>query len=393
MIAAAIVMLLLSILLLLWPFVVYPAILGRLQERPVMRPMRGEALPSATLVFCAYNEAASLPDKIANLRALKARHPALEILAYNDGSADGTAALLDAAADILTPVHGPGRAGKARGMKTLAARARGDVIIFTDANVTLAEDAVARLLAYYADPLIGGVLGSLVYDGEGASSSAQVGGLYWRIEEGLKDRESRSGNVMGADGSIFSIRRELYPDFPDSVLDDLVVSMSVVFAGRRLIKAKDVVAREMMVGKREDEMRRKVRIAARAWHTHRYLRPQLRRMAGIDRFKYASRKIVRWFGALWMATGGIAALVLLWQWHPLGAVGIFLFGCGLLSMGYGKRTGMLASLTDIVLAYGATMRGIMLAARGRDFTLWQPAKSRMDAPRMENLPVGKGPEA
>jgi hypothetical protein len=214
-----------------------------------------------------------------------------------------------------------------------------------------------------------------------------MGGLYWRIEEGLKDRESRSGNVMGADGSIFSIRRELYPDFPDSVLDDLVVSMSVVFAGRRLIKARDVVAREMMVASRGDEMRRKVRIAARAWHTHRWLRPQLAQMAGIDRFKYASRKIVRWFGAVWMLAGALAVFVLLWHWQPLGAMGLSLLGCGLLAMGYGSHKGVLAAVADIVLAYVATLRGIVLAARGRDFTLWAPAASRSKATQ------GKGPEA
>lgn len=374
MIAAFI--LLLSLLLLAWPFFVYPAILGLLPARPVMQAMRGDALPPATLLFCAYNEAAALPAKIANLRDIKALWPELEILAYNDGSADATGALLDGAADIVTPVHGPGRAGKARGMKTLAAQACGDILIFTDANVILDPDAVGRLLGYYADWKVGGVLGSLVYDGAGASSSAQVGGLYWRIEEGLKDRESRTGNVMGADGSIFSIRRDLYPDFPDSVLDDLVVSMSVVFAGRRLIKAKDVVAREMMVAAREDEMRRKVRIAARAWHTHRYLHPQLKRMALLDRFKYGSRKIIRWFGALWMATGGLAALVLAWSWHPLVALGLVLLGVGLFAMGYGSRKGPLAAIADIVLAYVATARGIVLAARGRDFTTWAPAKSR-----------------
>ena len=41
---------------------------------------------------------------------------------------------------------------------------------------------------------------------------------------------------MGADGSIFAVRRELYPDFPDTVQDDFTVSMSAVFAGRRLVR-------------------------------------------------------------------------------------------------------------------------------------------------------------
>ncbi|MFT3965953.1 MAG: glycosyltransferase [Sphingobium sp.] len=372
----AVAVLVISIILLLWPFLFYPMILKLLPEQPVVRAHAADTLPSASLLFCAYDEAAALPAKIANLRVLKARHPDLEILAYDDGSADATAALLDAAADVLTVVHGPGRAGKARGMKTLAHRAHGDILIFTDANVTLEPDAVERLLGYYVDWKVGGVLGSLRYDGEGASSSARVGGLYWRIEEALKDRESRTGNVMGADGSIFSVRRNLYPDFPDNVLDDLTVSMAVVFAGQRLVKARDVIARETMVASREDEMRRKIRIAARAWHTHVHLRPRLRRMTGIDHFKYNSRKIVRWFGAAWITAGGLAALSIVARWSWLAAAGLVLIGGGLLAIGFGARKGPLAAVTDIILAYVATLRGIILAARGRDFTLWAPAKSR-----------------
>lgn len=365
----------LAALLLLWPFLVYPLILRFIPDRPLVRDPAA-VVPSASLLFCAYNEAAALPAKIGNLRALKARYPALDILAYDDGSTDGTGELLAAATDILSFVTGPGRTGKAHGMKLLAAKARGDVLIFTDANVLLAEDAVGRLLAYYADPAIGGVLGSLVYGGTESSASASVGGLYWRIEEVLKDGESRTGNVMGADGSIFSVRRALYPDFPDDVLDDLTVSMAVVFSGKRLIKAKDVIAYETMVGQRADEYRRKVRIATRAWHTHRYLRPQLRAMSALDRFKYASRKIVRWFGALWMLIGAVAALALAWRYSPFAAMALFVLGLVLLMLGLQMRRGPLAAMIDMLLAYVATLRGVMLAMGGKTFTTWAPAKSR-----------------
>lgn len=367
---------LLSGVLLLWPFLFYPLALRLMPARTIKRNGAGNALPSASLLFCAYNEAASLPDKIANLRRLKARHPALEVLAFDDGSADGTGDLLAAASDVVTLVRGPGRSGKAHGMKQLAARARGDVLIFTDANVLLDDDAIDALLSYYADPDVGGVLGSLHYGGADSSSSASVGALYWRIEEHLKDLESRTGNVMGADGSIFSIRRALYPDFPDSVLDDLTVSMSVVFAGKRLIKAKDVIAREMMVAKREDEYRRKVRIAARSWHTHCYLRPQLRAMRSLDRFKYRSRKIIRWFGAAWMALGGLGALALAWHLAPIAAMALFAAGLMFLMLGLMARRGPLAAIIDMLLAYVATMKGILLAMKGQTFTTWAPAKSR-----------------
>jgi len=359
-----------------YPFALYPVVLTLLPRRCVTS-LQADAR-SASLLFCAYNEGAAMPGKIANLAMLKTRHPDLQVLAFDDRSNDDTAQLLDARSDLLTLVSSEGRSGKAHGMKQLAALATGDVLIFTDANVALAPDAIDNLLAYYADPQVGGVLGSLQYEGGEGSATAAVGSLYWRIEEALKDRESATGNVMGADGSIFSIQRELYPDFPDTVLDDLTVSMAVVFAGKRLIKAKDVIAIEGLVSARGDEYRRKVRIAARAWHTHRYLRPALRRMARVDRFKYTSRKIVRWFGGVFIATGALAALALLWRLWP-DALPFAVVGSAILALiGWRVRSGPIASVVDILLAYVATLQGIVRAMRGQVVATWSPAKSRQD---------------
>ena len=366
--------LLLSLVALLWPFLFYPMILRMLPGRPE-QSVQGRR-PTASLLFCAYNEAAAMPEKISNIEAIKQRHPQLEILAFDDGSSDDTAALIAQRGDLVTLVRGPGRSGKAHGMKRLAARASGEVLIFTDANVLLDVDAVDNLLARYTDPDVGGVLGSLYYVGEGESATASVGSLYWRIEERLKDEESRTGNVLGADGSIFSIRRALYPEFPDSVLDDLTVSMAVVFAGKRLVKASDVIARERLVTGRGDEYRRKVRISARAWHTHVHLRPHLRRMAMIDRFKYASRKIVRWFGGLFILTGALAAAALAFRVSPMLALGGAMLGLIVIAVGVRAKGGPVAAVVDIFVAYAATLQGVIKAMRGRTVTIWNPAKSR-----------------
>lgn len=358
----------------IYPFTLYPALLRALPVRAI-RPHQ-DHLPTASLLFCAYNEGAAMPFKLDNLEVLKSLHPSLEILAFDDGSADDTAAQLAARPDLVTLVTGGGRSGKAHGMKRLAARAGGDVLIFTDANVTLAPEAIANLLSYYADPDVGGVLGSLHYLGGRDSATASVGSLYWRLEEKLKDLESRSGNVMGADGSIFSIRRSLYPEFPDSVLDDLTVSMAVVFAGKRLVKARDVIAYERLVAARQDEYRRKVRISARAWHTHRYLRPRLARMVLLDRFKYASRKIVRWFGGIFLIVGALAALLLAWRLAPALAVVLLAAVLIVFALGLRAKKGLLASVSDILLAYLATLQGVLQAVRGRTFVVWNPPKSR-----------------
>jgi hypothetical protein len=216
----------------------------------------------------------------------------------------------------------------------------------------------------------------LRYVDGGASITAEVGSAYWRLDERLRTLESRTGNVMGADGSIFSVRRTLYPTFPDTVLDDLTVSMSVIFQGKRLIKANDVVAFENSVADRREELRRKVRIGARAYHTHLYLRDQLKRMSLLDRFKYFSRKQLRWFGGLFLGLAvlfAFCALALVSVEAALSALVIaaVTFAASRLSPG-----GPLSKVAQIIEAIFATLTGVLQGIRGKTVATWAPAKSR-----------------
>ncbi|MFN5825818.1 MAG: glycosyltransferase [Rhodobacterales bacterium] len=145
MVSVLIVLSLLCLFCVVYPYVVYGAILARVPDKP-LSPRPGHKT-SATLVFCACNESASLGQKLENIAALKARHPDLEVLAFDDGSSDGSLAMMQARPDLLEVIAGGGRNGKAHGMKLLAARARGGIMIFTDANVTLREDAIDALMA------------------------------------------------------------------------------------------------------------------------------------------------------------------------------------------------------------------------------------------------------
>lgn len=361
-------------LLVVYPYVIYPILLKFLPVRQVARDPSHSC--SATLVFCAYNEGSVIAEKLANIAMLKTRHPDLEVLAFDDGSSDDTYKQLAARPDLLTVFQGGGRNGKAYGMKLLAARAKGEIMIFTDANVLLDGSAVSNLLSWYADEQVGGVCGTLKYLGTEESATASVGGLYWRLEEKLKSQESHTGNVMGADGSIFSLRRTLYPDFPDTVLDDLTVSMAAVFAGKRLIKVDDVIAYERLVASRGEEFARKVRIASRAYHTHLYLRPQLAQMKLRDKFKYLSRKVIRWFGGLFLIVGtGLTLLTAALISPLLGLVALaLLLVAGLL--GARIKRGLAGTISEIVLAMLATLLGVLRALRGQTVVTWSPAKTR-----------------
>jgi cellulose synthase/poly-beta-1,6-N-acetylglucosamine synthase-like glycosyltransferase len=361
-------------ILFVYPYAIYPVLLRRFVR---IRPVKtAPAEFRISLLFCAYNEVEALPDKIANLRQLKTIWPMLEVLAYDDGSNDGTAELLAGAGDLITVVKGGGRTGKAAGMKRLAAMAGGEILAFTDANVILAPDAIAKLLPYYADPEVGGVCGTLCYASDAASSTAEVGSLYWRLDEHLRSLESATGAVMGADGSIFSIRKSLYPTFPDTVLDDFTVSMSVIFAGKRLVKAPDVIAFEKSVSRRDEEIRRKIRIGARAYHTHLHLRPQLRQMSALNRFKYMSRKLLRWFGGLFLTLAALSAMIAIGIASIVALLACIAAGAILLSIALRSRSGVFAKLGEVLTATFATLIGVVQGMRGRTVATWSPAKSR-----------------
>jgi cellulose synthase/poly-beta-1,6-N-acetylglucosamine synthase-like glycosyltransferase len=310
------------------------------------------------------------------LRQVRRAAPALEILVYDDASTDGTFELLAAAADLLTTIRGAGRTGKAAGMKELARRATGDVLIFTDANILLSADLVERLLPYYGDADVGGVSGTIRATTDPLSATSQIGSAYSAIDDKLQMLESRTGNVMGASGGLFSVRRSLYPDFPDTVQDDFAVSMSVIFQGKRLVKGQDVLAYERTVSRRGEELRRKIRIGARAWHTHAFLRPGLKRMTGRDRWKYVSRKVLRWFGGLFLVSGGLFALAAVATVSIAAAA--LLVGAGLILLAIAVRwhAGVFASFGEAVLATFATLVGVLKGMRGDTMAVWTPAKSR-----------------
>ncbi|MBB3911833.1 glycosyltransferase [Sphingomonas desiccabilis] len=362
-------------LLALFPYTLYPLALRLAPRRPLR--MRARRAPTATLVFCAYNESASIPAKLANLRAIREVWPAMRFRCFVDQSTDDTLALLRAASDIVDVDTAGARVGKATGMRRLVAACDTDVVIFTDANVMLEPLCVPRLLAYFSDSEVGGVCGTLHYTNPDASDATIASSAYWRLEEKIKARESACGSTMGADGSIFATRRHLYPQVPPNLLDDFIVSMTVVFGGMRLVSAPDVHAYETAVVEGADEFRRRRRIACRAYMTHNHLRPRVLSMSPFDIYKYVSHKLIRWYG-IWLAMAsmifaGLAAIAFLGIW-----IGVPLVAAATVVFAICARPPFAAvrKLREAALQFWATGLGMADAWRGRQYQTWSTPASR-----------------
>ncbi len=368
-----------SLLAALHPFVTYPLslnLLKALRGKQTAQASHDPASLTFAVCMCAYNEEPVIEAKVRNLLALREREPGLAIHVYVDAASDRTAEILRRYADQIDLFVAGERHGKTYGMNLLSARAQADVLIFTDANVFLDLDCVADLRKHFADPAIGCVCGNLTYTNAASSVTAQSGSLYWRFEEALKRLESDTGSMMGADGSIFAMRRTLRQAPPDHIIDDMYVSLMTIVAGYRLIQARDVRATEESVTHAGEEFNRKVRIACQAFNVHRLLWPRLRRLDLLTRYKYLSHKFIRWLSIYFLALSGasfLLALLTLGQTTLAAA----LLALGALAWWLGARWSIkpFAQIVDVLGAFAATGVGVWRSMRGERFQTWTPAAS------------------
>ncbi len=374
----------------LHPFTTYPlslAALARLRPRPVAAEpaaLQANATadgftapnPRVALCVCAYNEEKVIRAKAENMLSMRRLVPDLELLIYVDAASDRTAEILREYEGEITVIASPLRHGKTFGMNTLVQTSGADFIVFSDANVTFAPDAIPRLLARFADPGVGCVCGHLVYTLTDDSATAVTGSIYWRLEETIKELETRSGSTMGADGSIFAIRRALHRPPPPDIIDDMYVSLSILCDGHRIVRAGDALAFEVATSQSGDEFRRKVRIACQAFNVHRLLQADLAGLSLLDQYKYVSHKLLRWFTVYLLSASTLclaAGLAVLGAWLPL-LLGV-VSGAALLFAGWLRPAGPPGKLVDIGAAFVATGVGVIRSLRGERFQVWTPPAS------------------
>jgi cellulose synthase/poly-beta-1,6-N-acetylglucosamine synthase-like glycosyltransferase len=364
-----------------WPFGPYQLslllarALHRFPKAPV--PAGPEERLTFAICLCVYNEAAVIREKAADLLRLReASGGDLEIAIYVDAASDGTAEILEAYRDRIKLIVSPQRRGKTHGMNLLVAETAGSIIMFTDANVRIASDAVAVLRRYFADPGIGCVCSNLSYVNADASATAAVGSAFWSFNEWTKGLETATGSVIGADGSLFAIRRRVHRPVPKGLFDDLYVSLSVLLAGSRVVRAPDLKAYETHSTSAADEFRRKARIACECMAVHFELWPELRRLDGWNLYKYLGHRLTRWIGgyalllsALCLGLAGCLAFGVF-----VTALAILLGGAAFaLALKLGLKPATM--MANILLAFAGNALGAWRASRGVRAVTWEPPAS------------------
>ncbi len=260
-----------------------------------------DLLPEVTFVVAAYNEKDWMDDKIQNCLAFDYPKNKIKYLWVTDGSNDGTADVIrnyNYPAEVNNRVyHEDARRGKIAAVERIMAFVDTPLVIFTDANTAVNDQAIRTIVRHYQDPKVGAVAGEkrIRMTTKDAANAAGEG-IYWKYESALKRWDSELNSVVGAAGELFSLRTELFEAVPqDTLIEDFIMTLRIAQKGYKVVYEPEAFAVESSSASVKEELKRKIRIAAGGIQAIIRLSPLLNIFKyGMLTFQYVSHRVLRW---------------------------------------------------------------------------------------------------
>ncbi len=272
-----------------------------------------EDLPLISLLVAAYNEEDVIDERIRNALALDYPARKLEIVIASDGSTDATAEIVRRyAPQGVRLLDYPCQRGKPTVLNSSFPDLKGEIVLMSDANTAYDRMAARNIVRWFRDPSIGVVCGRLVLTDPETGGNADS--LYWKYETFLKICEGRLRALLGANGGIYAIRRELFQPIPkDTTCDDFVIPLQArLRTGCAILFDDQAIAREETPTTVRSEFRRRSRIGAGCFRSIPMLWRLLDPRQGWIAFTFFSHKILRWLCPFFML-GLLVVNPFLWQ--------------------------------------------------------------------------------
>jgi cellulose synthase/poly-beta-1,6-N-acetylglucosamine synthase-like glycosyltransferase len=256
--------------------------------------------PTISILISAFNEEKVIEETIRNFFSLDYNKDKLEIIVGSDNSTDSTNQILTKLSEEFNNLKillFDYRQGKQGVLNSLVKESSSEILVFTDANTIFRNDAIRNLIKHYTGNDIGGVCGKLVLlDSQETKESGSQEKTYWDIESKIKNLEGNLGFVIGANGGIYSIRRELFSEIPQNtpIMDDLFISLKVLEQNKKFVYANDAIAEELNAPSIKIEFNRKIRNNSFDLNTIRPVKKLLSLKYGLVSYAFFSHKIIRW---------------------------------------------------------------------------------------------------
>lgn len=291
------VLFVLSLLLCVHSYFIYPLIIWILAFAAPFKPGKDDVTPSISIIIAAYNEEKHIAAKIKNTLASDYPHNKMEILVGSDGSTDKTVLIARSYESQSVRVYDfADNRGKTAVQNDLVQLSGNEILVFTDAASFLSKRTLKELVKAFADSRVGCVAGKMVFIDTEKNLTTASQGLYWRYESWLRELESRIGRLIGVDGPLYAVRRQCYVPLAANVISDLITPLLVAVQGKSVIIEEKTLVLEEPTNKSSQEMKTRRRITTRGLvglrsHAGALFHAQHPWLA----FQIISHKLLRWF--------------------------------------------------------------------------------------------------
>ncbi|HET7109142.1 MAG TPA: glycosyltransferase [Candidatus Acidoferrum sp.] len=249
----------------LYVYIGYPCLLrsGLLGPRKPIH--RKHLFPSLSVIIPAHNEEAMIRKKLENLLAQDYPAEKMKIFVGDDGSTDETPAICRSFEPAgVYYFRSETRRGKSSLQNELVARARGEILVFTDADCLLPRNALSVIAQNFASEEVALVTNCATILNPDETGIVKSEGIYWKYEKWLREQESARGLLAMASGSFFAMRRSFWKRLDPNVGDDFALPLRVARAGYRNILETRVSAGTQLTQNKADTMlRMKMRIISK----------------------------------------------------------------------------------------------------------------------------------
>ncbi|MFG2604084.1 glycosyltransferase [Streptomyces sp. NPDC048514] len=191
--------------------------------------------PKVSFLLAVKDEAGNVEACVRSMAA--SDYPDLQVVVVDDGSTDGTGAILDALAEELgvTVIRLDRNIGKKAALVRACAVADGDVLVFTDSDCIIAPDAIGLCVrAMVRHPELGAVSGHCRALNPHASVLTRVQDVWYEGQFRIaKAAESAFGAVCCVSGPLAAFRREAVYNYLPAWADDRFAGAPFRFATDR----------------------------------------------------------------------------------------------------------------------------------------------------------------
>ncbi|MGC9077937.1 MAG: glycosyltransferase [Candidatus Kapaibacteriota bacterium] len=262
------ILILVLLLLGLYPFTIYPFlifILSKIFKKEIRKANHFEE-PYVSIVVPVFNEEENIEEIVQSIKNSSYPLSKIQLIFGSDGSTDSTNKILEKVAieNNFVEYYIFPRNGKNFVLNRLLEKANHEIILFLDADIRITKGLLHKIVAYFSDENVGGVLTNIIITKNHKSNYQNEEHQTQKFFTNIRKWESEIFATVNNTGPCYAARKSLLSPIPnDKVCDDFYILLKIISKGKRMVVAEDCIVFD--IRQRDDvwkEYHRKKRFSA-----------------------------------------------------------------------------------------------------------------------------------